>query len=76
MFEEVNSVVFDGAIIERTNGDYGELGAGFLFEFGAESFKALASFAGNHSGKIGNVTLRDDFRNVVCKCGSNRHEDE
>jgi hypothetical protein len=36
VFEEIDGIVFDGAIIERTHGDDGELRGGFLVEFGAE----------------------------------------
>ena len=74
MFEEVDSVIFDGTIIERANGDDGELGAGFLFKCGAKSFQPLAGAGGDYAGKIGDVPDRGDFLDVVRERGSERKQ--
>lgn len=65
MLEEVDGVVFDGAIVERANCHDGELRAGFLIELGAEGFEALASGGGNDSGEIGDVAFGNDLRNII-----------
>src|SRR5579863_6613831 len=65
MFEEIDGVVFDGAIVERADGDDGELRAGFLLEFGAKRFQAVASRRGNDSGEIGDVAGGRDFVDIV-----------
>jgi hypothetical protein len=72
MFEEVDSVIFDGTIIERANGDDSELGAGFLFKFGAKSFQPLAGAGGDYAGKIGDVPGGRDSLDVVRERGSER----
>jgi hypothetical protein len=65
MFEESDGVIFDGTSVERPNGDDGELSAGFLVEFGAERFKALASGGRNNAGEIRDVSGGRDFLNVI-----------
>jgi len=74
MFEEIDSVILDGTIVERANGDNGELGAGFLFKFGAKSFQPVARGGGNNAGKIGDVPGGDDSVDVVRKGGSEREQ--
>ncbi len=65
MFEEIDGIVFDRAIIERTDGDDCELRAGFLLQLGAERFQAFASGGRNHPGKIADVTGRRNCVDVV-----------
>ena len=73
MFEEIDSVVFDGTIVERANGDDGQLRAGFLLQLGAERFQAFASGGRNHTGEIGDVA---GWRNVVDVVRESRARDE
>jgi len=49
MFEQIHRVIFDRPIVERADGDDGHLCAGFLLQFGAQSFQTLASRGGNHT---------------------------
>ena len=74
MFEEVDCVIFDGAIVERAHGDDGELRASFLFKFGAKSLEPLAGTGRDYAGKIGDVAGRDDSLDVVRESGSEREQ--
>ena len=65
MLEEIDGVVFNRAIVERTDGDDGELRAGFLLELGAERFKAVASGGRNDAGEVGDVAGGGNFIDVV-----------
>ena len=69
MFEEIDSVVFYRAIVEGTHSDDGELRAGFLFKFAAQSLQPLASAGRDYAGKIGNVPGRDDSLDIVRERG-------
>jgi len=76
VFEKIRGVIFDGAIVERTNGDDGELCAGLPVKLGAERFEALTRGGGNDSGEIGDVAVGDDFGNVVGKGRNSRQQQD
>ena len=65
MLEQVDRVVFDGAIVQRFDGDDGHLRAGFLFEFCAESFQTLLGGLRNNAGEIGDVAGRRNLGNII-----------
>lgn len=76
MFEEINSVIFDGAIVKRSNGDDGELRAGFLFELPAERFNALLGVLRDNAGEIGDVADGRNVVDVVSECGGYAEEEQ
>src|SRR5262245_42084399 len=41
MLEEIDCIVFDGTVVEGSNGDDGELRAGFMLQFGTKRLQAL-----------------------------------
>lgn len=67
MFEKIDAIIFDRAIVERFYGDDGHLRAGFLFKFGAERFEALIRGLRNNSGEIGDVSGGRNFVDVVAE---------
>ena len=74
VLEEIDGVIFDGAVIERADGDNRNLRAGFLLELSAKRFEALTCGGGNYACEIGYVALGNDFGDVVR--GSKRSEEE
>ena len=74
VFEEVDCIVCDGLLVERTNCDDGELRTSFLFEFSAKGFEALARCGGNDAGLVGDVALGNNLLYVIRECGSERRK--
>lgn len=65
MFEEINGVVLNGAVVEGTNGDDGQLRASFLRKFGAECLQTLFRALWDNAGEIGDVAAGNNFLDIV-----------
>lgn len=72
LLEEIVAVLFDGFAFERADRDDGHLRAGFLFELGAEIFKAGLGVRADYTGQVGNVAGGMDVFELFC--GSSERE--
>jgi hypothetical protein len=55
---------------QRVDGNYGNLGVSFLFDFGAQRGQLLPGLLAEHTGKVVDVTLGLERRDFFCAQGS------